>query len=255
MTQPETKASELVDRLNELRKSGERNEVVLAGIKRDAKALARSDAYHANIILGMVACMERDVDKTIEYHSNALDISDDAYANSQFSTSLNNLYQHDMSLRYAEKAYRYAPDDLRVLWLYITTAYYAFRFRKACELLNDWKRRAPDEPYPDAVIIENAARFVAGRGLSDDETAEIGKAFSQVMIEPRVEVTTTKTTVLSDESSSWLDRLYHIHGTVDDAVDLNFALADHVAETASPNAMQAIVARFTSSPAHASQSH
>ncbi len=256
MTQPQTKATELIDRLNALKKNGVANDIALADIKRKAKELIDTDAYYAYIVLGMAACIEGNLEQTIANHRNALRLRDTAHANAQFSTSLNNLYQHDMALPYAEKAYRLAPDDLHILRLYIATAYYGFRFLTAKRLLADWNRRSPDEPYPNEAIIESAARFFMENGLDDDGAASIGKAFSEVVSQRKIVIETSRTAFLSDDGNAWLDRRYHIQGTVNDAVDLNIELAERVAKIAPPEAMLTIVARFTCSNAgHASTAH
>src|SRR3989344_2436531 len=115
MPQPKTQASELIDRLNDLIRRDERSDFVLKQIRRDADRLKKIDAATSYLLLGMVACLERNITATREFHEKALKLRDDFVTNSNYATSLYRIGAIIEAISYRERAVKLEPGNLTVL--------------------------------------------------------------------------------------------------------------------------------------------
>lgn len=116
MSQPQTQASKLIERLNALLQQEERTEFEFAQLKRDARELLQADAFHAYIAMGIVACLEGDIPNCRDNHLKAIRIQNNALANKQYANSLCNLGLMFEAQSYFDQAYA-LERTTRFCWL------------------------------------------------------------------------------------------------------------------------------------------
>lgn len=108
--QPKTKAVKLIDKLNKMVIRREVNELELKRCKVEAEKLKKIDIARAFTILGMVACLEKDIEKMHSFHKNAIIYSpEDVVTIYQYVVSLANLDLFQDGYTWALKAYKKDP--------------------------------------------------------------------------------------------------------------------------------------------------
>ncbi len=118
LAQPQTKYLEIVKKLNKMLFSGETNEFELKRLKKEAENIKRTSPARSFTLLGMVACLEKDIDQMHSHHKNALHYSGDGQTYLQnYAVSLNALGIVDKAHEYALEAYEKEPDDPIVIGL------------------------------------------------------------------------------------------------------------------------------------------
>ena len=114
--QPKTVASKLINKLNKMAVRKEGNELELKRCKDGAKKLKENDIVAAFTILGMVACLEKDIKKTHSFHKNAITLSHEDVAEiHQYVVSLANLALFQDAYTWALKAYDKDPLNLNII--------------------------------------------------------------------------------------------------------------------------------------------
>jgi len=118
LAQPQTKYLEIVEKLNKMLFSGEANEFELKRLKKEAENIKRTSPARSFTLLGMIACLEKDVDHMHSHHKNALHYSGDNQTYLQnYAVSLNALGIVDKAHEYALEAHQKDPKDHNVIGL------------------------------------------------------------------------------------------------------------------------------------------
>lgn len=113
---PESKIQSIISELNEMAVHGDRNEFTLKRLKIEADKIKSNDPEWAFTILGMIACIEKDIESVHRYHKNAI-----AYASSekvaalQYYVSLYNLEFYEDAIAVLEDLYQAYEGDTIIL--------------------------------------------------------------------------------------------------------------------------------------------
>lgn len=114
---PQSKANEIIEALNEMGKSGQIDQIKLARWKHEANQMKQSGQVSpAFIILGMIACLEGDIEQMRSHHLNAIRYASesiDALRNYAVSLKKSGILQD--SLEYFKKAHQLEPGHKRCL--------------------------------------------------------------------------------------------------------------------------------------------
>lgn len=249
MSQPKTKASELVERLNDLIHRNEYSDFVLKQIRRDADSLKKSDVATSFLLLGMVASLEHNLTESREYHEKALKLCDNFVTNSNYATSLHRLGAITEATRYLERALKFEPENLSTLDKLINNAIAACRFRYAQKLVNRWNSMSPSEQHSDEEMINDFVSVVNEHKVSDEEAKSLLTLASTHLLTSGATLHFASSGsylyVFEEDSDRWIDYNFIVDKGVDDIVEMNCGLADLVAEKIDSNILKSIVVRFS----------
>lgn len=123
---PESKHNNIIQELNEISNHIDIGpfRFKLNGFKEDAKRMISTDPKLAYTILGIVACIEDDIESMHKNHQNAIKLSGESFYTLQhYSASLAEQGLLDQAYRYAYKAYEKAKDDRDILATLMELAY------------------------------------------------------------------------------------------------------------------------------------
>lgn len=113
LAQAKTKFEEFTDILNDMiRDRSERNDFQLRKIRLEAKKLVQDDPVQAYILLGMIACVENDMENMHRNHKNAIHLCNNFDTNASYATSLLNSKLFHESYDMALKADKLCGDDI-----------------------------------------------------------------------------------------------------------------------------------------------
>lgn len=113
---PESKIQSIITELNEMASSGERNEFQIKRFKLEADKLRDKQPDVAFTILGMIACLEKNIDDVHRFHKNAI-----AYATEkvmvtmQYVISLLNLCMYEAAHSVLKELYKEYDEEIIVL--------------------------------------------------------------------------------------------------------------------------------------------
>lgn len=249
MSQPKTQASDLIDRLNDLIRRDERSDFVLKQIRRDADRLKKIDAATSYLLLGMVACLERNIAATREFHEKALRLRDDFVTNSNYATSLYKIGAITEATGYRERAVKLEPENITALEKLIDNAVAICRFRYAQRLIDKWKSLNPNKQYDKEEMINNFVTVMNERKISDEEAESFIKLASTHMLTSGAFLSFGKSgcelDVLEEDADRWIDYCFMVDRGVDDVVEMNCELANLVAQNVDPNILKSIVVRYS----------
>jgi hypothetical protein len=114
--QPKSKASQIIDELNKMLDNRTINEVALKRFKVEAERIKEKDLAKAFSILGMIACIENDLQNMHSYHKNAITYSNENIAElSHYVVSLMNRRLFKDVHIYAQKVYKKSPSNSKNL--------------------------------------------------------------------------------------------------------------------------------------------
>ncbi|MHB8741698.1 MAG: hypothetical protein ACYC9L_01100 [Sulfuricaulis sp.] len=249
MPQPKETTTDLINTLNDLVRRGERDDLIIRRIKRETDRLKSTDATSAYLLLGMIACLERDLSTSQKYHRMALNLSSTYFTNVNYGLSLSRFGAVSEATHYLERAVKLEPENITALEVLIDNVFSACRFRHTRDLLNKWKFLKPGQTHPLEKSIAGYVAVLEGHEVLDEEAESLIKLVSEQMLAnslyPRSAGSATDLQILEEDSAKWLDYSLNIEGNVDEAVEMNCGLADIVAGKVVPKVLKSIVVRYS----------
>lgn len=224
------KSAELFKRLNVFAtEGGGGDSFQLKKIEQEAKKLVRTDAKGAYVILGSLACLRKDLEGVKMYYEKAARLAPgDQWVENNRAIALFKLCQFDDAKASARRAYDLSQhSDLIALKTLIDASLLTGKIREAHALLGEWKRKSPEERYPLGSDIILAERALQERAISDEEASEFLQVAYDIVNRKGYSTDIVKFLMVDG------DLFYRvlINGEIDDIVDLNFDLADTLAES------------------------
>lgn len=156
--QPAKKINELILRLDALDISEDHsNNIDVLKAKRFAEKEIKNAPFDAYMLMGMVACIENDIDKMKSSHENAIRLSGGhAVSYYQYAVSLARRGLFKESLDYAEKALALIENKVQYLDTVIASAYGAGDTDKVKEYSLRWLESQKDyHPLHLAVMTDD----------------------------------------------------------------------------------------------------
>lgn len=224
------KFDELIKRLNVLAAgNGGEDSFRLKKIEQEAKQLLKTDAKGAYMVLGALACLRRDLQGVKMYYENAVKLApSDEWVENNRAIALFKLCQFDDAKASARRAYDLSQhSDLIALKTLIDASLLTGKIREAHALLGEWKKKSPEVHYPFGSDIILAECALQERAISDEEAGEFLQVAYDIVNRKGYSTDIVKFLMVDG------DLFYRvlINGEVDDIVDLNFDLADTLAES------------------------
>lgn len=168
-TIPKPKGNELIDRLNALDEQARKNELLMEGLRREARALRRSDPSMSYHVEGLIEFAVGNRHKAIVLLDKAIDLDPNRYViRSNYALHLFNAMDAARAYEQQEHAYRLtegSPDDARELCKFALFAGRICRAREVLQLLDRLKAGVPDDLRK---TVLGASQIQAARGFDDD---------------------------------------------------------------------------------------
>lgn len=248
MPQPKETAYELIEYLNDLVHRGERDEFAIHRVRREAERLKSTDAAAAYLLLGIVACLDRDLSSSRKYHQLALNLRNDYVTNINYALSLARLGAVSEATPYYERAVKISPENIKAFDTLIDNVISTCRFRYARDLLHKWKTMNPGKEHRLEKNISNFVSVLEEHKVSDEEAEALAKLASDQLLSnnlyPIFSDSAMNVEIFEEDSIRWVDYSLNIDGKVDDVVEMNCRLADIVAEKTAPKVLKSIVIRY-----------
>lgn len=216
---PKPKGNELIERLNGLDANARKNDLVMGGLRREARALRAVDPSMSYQLEGLIEFAAGNKRKASDLLDKAIDLDPNRYVvRSNYAAQLFNMGDPVRAYQQQEHAYRLtegSPDDARDL---CRMALFAGRISRANEVLELVKRLKSDVPEGLQKTLKTAGAVQAARGFSDERAS----AFLAPIYR-----------FISDDDAIELDGMF-VGATLDDEEGLltvDFVLAQSFEET------------------------
>jgi tetratricopeptide (TPR) repeat protein len=246
-SKPQKSVVKLIERVNTLLTTKrERNQFVLNSLKKDAQALLKVDAFSANIVLGMVACLERNAKAAREFHLKAIRICDNFEANINFATSLDNLGARIEAAQYYEKALKFQPDSITVVRKFTASLVSACNFRHARLMFERWRKLDPKITELDlGAPLSQFESVVESNKVSDEQTLAAQAIVIKCMMKRNAVEEDISVEVLEEDGFKWIDHVIGVNKNIDEVIDMNYELAQNLVEVIDVGVLNTIVTRFS----------
>ena len=158
----------------------------LAKHKKNAQAMLKRDPVCANTLLGLLACLEHNVEAMHEYHKRAIALAEDCFSLIYYAVSLEKSCLWSESARYALLALDRDPANLKILEAIIKLAPLTGRFSLLKRVLPQWQVLNDGLQHPCHCDQEIIIDLLARHGLLEKDLkpliAGIGDALSETNI-------------------------------------------------------------------------
>jgi len=155
--QPKSKFDEMLSSLDRMSSSQDVNLFQLKKIKKEAEILKEVNTAEAFALLGIVACMENDIEATHRTHKNSLHYDNSIYFKHLYASSLLNLHQFEDAYEYAKELYEADKSNKGYFNDLIWCLYYLNKDDELNESIADWKKLT-GEDHP--LIIKKKLFFL-----------------------------------------------------------------------------------------------
>ena len=236
MAQPQTRANQLTDQVNEMmHRDDVPSEIEVARLTRDAKSLIQVEPERAYDLLGMIAALVFDVNESVANHKRAISIDPDSdMLNLNFCVSLDHLGRTSQAIYYAERALECETDQetknyiLGLLYeLYFKAGYVkrAKDFREKVPVDDD-SRIAVDNLFEEICTVYD---FMRRHAISDTDLSRYIEILEKFAAEKSVPCIVSLPFASETDEAALICVSQRVMGDADLALDLNLALADYLA--------------------------
>lgn len=160
--------------------------IKLTKFKKSAQSMLKKDPVCANTLLGLLACLEHDIDSMHEYHKKAIALAESCFSLIYYAVSLEKSCLWNESARFALLALDYDPANLKILDAIIKLAPLTGRFSLFKRVLPQWQQASNGEQHPCHCDYEIITDLLAKHGLVEKDlkplVAAIGDALSGTTI-------------------------------------------------------------------------
>ena len=158
----------------------------LARYKKNALSMLKKDPVCANTLLGLLACLEHDIESMHAYHKKAIESSESCFTLIYYAVSLEKSCLWNESARYALLALDYDPANLKILEAIIKLAPLTGRFALLKRILPQWQEASHGMQHPCHCDYEIIVDLLAKHGLLEKDlkplVGAIGDALSETNI-------------------------------------------------------------------------
>jgi len=155
----------------------------LARYKKNSRSMLKKDPVSANTLLGLLACLEHDIESMHEYHKKAIELSESCFSLIYYAASLERSCLWGESVRYALLALDYDPNNLKILDATIKVAPLTGRFSLFKRLLPQWQQANNGVPHLYQGDFETISALLAEHGLLEWDLKPIISAIGDALSE------------------------------------------------------------------------
>jgi len=154
--------------------------------KKNAQSMLKKDPVCGNTLLGLLACLEHDMDAMHGYHKKAIEHAESCFSLIYYAVSLEKSCLWSESTRFALLALDYDPGNLKILEAIIQLAPLTGRFSLFKRILPQWQEASSGVQHPYHCHYEIIVDLLAKHGLLEKDlkplVAAIGGALSETNI-------------------------------------------------------------------------
>lgn len=230
MPLPQSKANELIEELNKLNRTEQKNPFALKQIKAEVEKLRKTDALSAYVILGMIACIERDVEAMIAHHKNAIQLSPgDFGAKFNFGNSLHNLGFFSEACKYHVSAYKLDRGNLTFLDTTIDNMAAAGRMHEVKSWIEEWEKLNPGKIHPKHNHITALCKLLDETEIPDSLAESLQETAMALLRENKIYGCPITTEILSDEGTL-ISYEISVPASLKTVAGYNYELSNRIAE-------------------------
>ena len=227
---PARKAGVLIEALVALDRSEILDDLTLNRLAREARALMKSDATGARIVLGGIAGIEGDAAKVREHYGVALRLSPrDRQVLANYAAALTNVGKMDDAFEAIMEVCERHPADASVLEDTIDIAMQGARFGECRALCKRRNKLKPEEPRNDEARMTAVVEAIDGGAFDEQAAQQVVKLAHEIRLSAGVRYGGSGLVAVYGEP----DRFgfdVHVRASPGTAADLNEALANRVVE-------------------------
>lgn len=184
---PKTKVEEAIEQLSHIgRTSMQVSAIELQRLKRDIDSSLHIDPYMYHIASGMMAVVKWD-NALLDVHMRAaISYWNNWGAHEHYATSLQMLCRISEAAVEACLASELAPTDLSALAKAIRYNFMAGKIEVAKQLLDTYKLRSPQKPFPEEGAILDAYQILKANGISEAVVERCNEAAFSLLREKNI---------------------------------------------------------------------
>lgn len=223
------KSAELLKRLNTLAgKDGGGDLFRLKKIEQEANQLRKIDAVGAYMVLGALACLRKDPQGVKMCYEKAIKLApNDGWIKNSYAISLLKLCQFEDAKMSARHAYDLSQrSDLTALKTLIDASLLMGQIQEAHAWLDEWAKKSPRESYPLGKEIIMAKKTLQHHAISDQEAGQFLQVAYDILGQKGYCAEMVDFAMIDSEPFYRI----RVNGDADEIADLNFDLADTLAE-------------------------
>ena len=225
--QPESKATQLVERLNRMLRAEQRDELEVVRIRRDSQELRNHEPAIAYVLQGMLATLDRDhKDMRRCFEAAGRLTPGSAAILYNYAVSLNNLAFFSEAREKAYHAYQLNSTNLTYLDYAIETAFRSGRFDVATDLLEQREGLNPTTAHPTQDTLEHLLEFVRAEQVDLGELEQFIRLVTGIMQNGHVPEFRGTLELMEDENSRWIAGMFYVAEDTETVVTMNIHLAD-----------------------------
>ena len=141
----------------------------LARYKKNAQSMLKKDPVCAHTLLGVLACLEHDIEAMHACHKRAIEISESCFSLVYYAVSLEMSCLWGESARYALLALDYDPANLKILEAIIKLTPLTGRFSLFKRILPQWQQANNGVQHPCSCDYEIISETLAKHGLLEKD--------------------------------------------------------------------------------------
>lgn len=154
--------------------------------KKNAQTMLKLDPVCGNTLLGLLSCLEHDIDAMHAYHKKAIEQSESCFSLVYYAVSLEKSCLWAESARHVLAALDYDPGNLKILEAIIKLVPLTGRFSLFNRILPQWQDVSNGVQHPFGCDCEIITDLLAKHGLLEKDLkpliAGIGNALSETSI-------------------------------------------------------------------------
>jgi len=194
---PALKAETLIEKISELVKQPTGpNEFTLTALKREARALLSTDAFHGYMALGALGALSWDDDELDKNHQNAIGLADNELTHRNYAISLQLVGRREDAAHQAILASQSEPENISNLVRAIEYATLAGNLSAAMSLIHTLKSRTTErvEVYDTEAVL----RTLTMTHVPEGEFAQGMRIMHETLRKHRLHVEETQTDIDDD---------------------------------------------------------
>lgn len=181
IAQPHIEFLQAFGELSKLTRRAASQRGTLASYKNTARAMLRRDEVCGNTLLGLVACLEHDLDAMHAYHKTAIELNESCFSLIYYAVSLEKSCLWNESARFGLLALDYDPGNLKILEALIKLVPLTGRFSLFKRLLPLWEEANNGAQHTCHNDYDIISELLAKHGVLEKDLKELIAAIGEAL--------------------------------------------------------------------------
>jgi len=236
ITKPELKSNEILDKIQPSFSSGHTpSQFELAKLKKDAQSIKNINPAQGYSLLGLIACLEVDIEGCRSNFKNAIRLDGDMTQYLNYSSSLLSFGLMDESFQLIDSMLDKFKGDPEYLEVAMDVAIQSGRPNQVANSYQMLKRLKPNDSLVKANGYKDIADEFIRLGISDEMSNKILNIAYNIVRERGLRVYSHLIFTNDDDPSGDLYYSMRVNATIEKVVDMNIQLSECLANDESLN--------------------